>query len=236
MGEKHNLIINGSGSYGGGSFHKVIIRGDGTITSDFDCEIFKAYGSSDVLKDAKARKFSVHGESEVQGNLKADEMKILGNTTVGGSASIEKVKVWGTLDVGGRFSGEHADIKGTLSVKGDAEFESFSSTGVFEITGLLNAGTVKINPRFGSSFAEEIGGENIIVKRKTSLFTIFSGEGHLKARLIEGDDIFLENTSADVVRGKRIYIGTGCEVGLVEYQEEFNADPNALVKEHTKVG
>lgn len=236
MGENHNIIINGSGSYGGGFFQKVIIRGDGTVTSDFECDEFKVYGSSDILKSATAKRFAVFGETDVHGNLSAGGVKILGNTTVGGIATFKKVKLLGTLEVGKRLAGEVADIKGSLTVKGDAEFESFISTGAFEISGLLNAGSININPRFASSYAEEIGGENIIVKRRPSLFSLFAGEGSLEARIIEGDEIFLENTRADVVRGKRVTIGAGCEIGTIEYQNDLQVDAKAVVKEHKKVG
>ena len=205
MAENHNLIINGTGSYGGGFYNKIKIRGEGTITSDFECKVFKTFGTSDILKNGTIGKFDVFGETDVHGNLVADEMKILGTTSVGGTATIKKSKVWGTLDVGQRFCGEEADIKGNLSVKGDAEFENFSSTGAFEIKGLLNAGSIKISPRFGTSSADEIGGEKIIVKRKRGFYPFFSGEGTLEAHIIEGDEIDLENTKADIVRGKRVF-------------------------------
>ncbi|MGJ7919250.1 cytoplasmic protein [Neobacillus sp. LXY-4] len=235
MGENHNLIINGSGSYGGGTYEKIKIRGDGTITSDFDCNVFKAYGSSNILKNGNAKRFDVLGETEICGDLNAAELKILGTASVGGTATIKRMKVWGTLDIGTRISGEDANIKGSLSVNGDAEFENFYSTGAFEIKGLLNAETIKIFPRYGSSSAEEIGGEKIIVKRKSTLFSLFSGEGILEAGVIEGDEVYLENTTANIVRGKRISIGPGCEIGVVEYNEELSVDPNALVKENRKM-
>ncbi len=236
MNETHNLIINGSGSYGGGFFNKIKIRGEGTITSDFECEVFKTYGTSSILKNGKARRFDVFGEVDIIGNLVVDEMKVFGTTAVGGTGDIKRTKVWGTLDLGDRFSGEEVDIKGSLSVKGDAEFEVFQSTGAFEISGLLNAGIIKLSPRFGTSTADEIGGEKIVVKRKLGFFPFFTGNGSLEARVIEGDEIHLENTRAEVVRGNRVHIGVGCEIGLVEYQEDFTVDVNARVKQHKKVG
>lgn len=234
MGEKHNLTINGSGSYGGGSYNK--IRGDGTITTDFECEVFKTFGSSDVLKNGKAQQFDVFGETEVRGNLDCLVMKIFGTTKIGGNASILKAKVFGTLDVGNRFSGEEADIKGSLTVKCDTEFEIFKSTGSFDITGLLNAGSIEISLRYGRSTATEIGGEKIVVKKKSSFLPFSKGQGSLEARVIEGDDIFLENTIADIVRGKSIQIGSGCEIGLVEYQESFKVNSDSVIKEKRKIG
>lgn len=236
MGEKQNLTINGSGSYGGGAYNKIKIRGDGTITADFECEVFKTFGSSNALKNGKANHFDVFGETEVCGNLVCNVMKIFGTTEVGGNASIKKARVFGTLDVGDRFSGEDADIKGTLTVKGDTEFEIFKSTGSFDIKGLLNAGTIEVSLRYGSSMANEIGGDKITVKKKSSILPFVKGRGSLEAKVIEGDEIYLENTKADVVRGKIVRIGEGCEIGLVEYQNSFKADSDSVVKENRNIG
>jgi cytoskeletal protein CcmA (bactofilin family) len=236
VGEKQNLTINGSGSYGGGSYNKIKIRGDGTITADFDCEVFKTFGSSNALKNGRANRFDVFGETEVRGNLVCNSMKIFGTTEVGGNASIRKAKVWGTLEVGDRFSGEEADIKGSLTCNGDTEFEIFKSTGSFDVKGLLNAGTIEVSLRYGTSSANEVGGDKITVKKKSSFIPFGKGEGSLEVKIIEGDDIYLENTKADIVRGKRIRIGSGCEIGLVKYQESFKADTDATVTENRRIG
>lgn len=235
MVTKQNLVINGSGSYGGGAYNKIKIRGEGTITADFECEAFKTFGTSDALKNAKAVQYDVFGESKVRGDLSCVAMKIFGTTEVGGNASIGNAKIFGTLGVGERFSGDEANIKGSLSVKGDTEFETFKSTGSFDINGLLNVGTMEVSLRYGKSSAKEIGGEKIVVKKKSSFLPFNKGEGELIAHLIEADEIFLENTKADIVRGKRVQIGAGCEIGLVEYTESYKADTSALVKENKKV-
>ena len=65
---------------------------------------------------------------------------------------------------------------------------------------------------------------------------MFSGRGtaELRATLIEGDEIHLEDTSADVVRGKRVEIGPGCHIETVEYSEQLDIHPDAEVKNQTK--
>jgi cytoskeletal protein CcmA (bactofilin family) len=235
MVNKQNLVINGSGSYGGGAYQKIKIRGEGTITADFECDAFKTFGTSEALKNARAVQYDVFGESKVRGDLRCEAMKIFGTTEVGGNASIGKAKIFGTLEVGERFSGDEANIKGSLSVKGDAEFETFKSTGSFDISGLLNVGTMDVSLRFGTSSAREIGGEKIFVKKKASFLPFNKGEGRLVARLIEADEVFLENTKADIVRGKRIQIGAGCEIGVVEYTESLKVDLEATVRENKNI-
>ncbi|MFD2445369.1 cytoplasmic protein [Bacillus sp. CGMCC 1.16607] len=235
MSENQNLSINGSGSYGGGIYNKINIRGEGTITTDFECHSFKTFGTSDLLKNGKAEQFDIFGETEIRGDLDVNKMKIFGTAEVGGTAKVKIAKIFGTLEVGNRFTGEEANIKGSLSVNGDTEFENFRSTGAFEVKGLLNAGTIEISLRFGKSTANEIGGEKIVVKKKSGLFPFMKGEGTLEARVIEGDEIYLENTKAEVVRGKKVHIGTGCNIALVEYQERLTTDSNTIIKENHKI-
>ncbi|EKN71453.1 hypothetical protein BABA_01405 [Neobacillus bataviensis LMG 21833] len=230
-----NLTINGSGNYPGGSYDKVSIRGEGTIENAVDCSSYHIYGTSEALADVKAGSVKVVGETEVKGNMESGDMLVMGTLSIGGKAGLEKVKILGTLEVGERLFGETANIKGSISVGGDIEYEKFDLSGGFEIKGLLNAGTVNIGLRFGESTAEEIGGEKITVKRKTSLLPFVKDEGSLVVKVVEGDEVFLENTKADIVRGKLVKIGTGCQIGRVEYSTDFIQDKNSTVKMAEKI-
>jgi len=91
--------------------------------------------------------------------------------------------------------------------------------------------------RFAESSADEIGGGKITVKKKrNSLLPLFKGsEGSLRAKVIEGDEVSLENTKADVVRGNKVKIGQGCEIGLVEYRSDLLEDKNATIKISKKI-
>jgi hypothetical protein len=54
--------------------------------------------------------------------------------------------------------------------------------------------------------------------------------------MIEGDDVYLEGTHADVVRGRSVCIGPGSRIGNVEYSESLAIDPEAEVRQHTYTG
>ena len=58
---------------------------------------------------------------------------------------------------------------------------------------------------------------------------ITGGHSELVTDLIEGDDIYLENTHAKVARGNNITLGPGCEIGIVEYKNDFKQDKAAEV-------
>ena len=57
----------------------------------------------------------------------------------------------------------------------------------------------------------------------------------LTASSIEGDEIELEDTTADVVRGKRVVIGPGCHIKTVEYIDTLDVHEDAEVEKKTKV-
>ncbi|WP_148709052.1 cytoplasmic protein [Falsibacillus albus] len=237
MADIRNVSIHGSGSASGGVYKKMAIRGEGTILDDVECEQFKIFGSSDVMGNMKLNKFHIFGESSVKGQVDVEELKIFGTLSIGGDAQAHRAKVRGTLDIDCGLHGERADIKGMITTGGDLEVESLSLQGAFEVNGVMNAGSIDAGLRFGMSKADEIVGGKIKIKKKSN-FPIFSfgkEEGRLESRMIEGDDIYLENTSAEVVRGKNIKIGTGCKIGLVEYSGHFEHKSNSVVKENKKI-
>jgi len=56
----------------------------------------------------------------------------------------------------------------------------------------------------------------------------------LNVELIEGDDIFLEATDAQIVRGSRVKVGNGCRIDTVEYSESLEVSPRATVQNRIK--
>ena len=236
MKRSENLIINGSGSYPGGRYDKVSIRGEGTIVNDVESSTFHVYGTSEAVENLKTGSVKVFGEAEIKQNMEAEDTLIMGTMMVGGNAHLKKIKILGLLEVGERLTGDEANIKGSIAVNGDVEYETFDSSGGFEIKGLLTADTIKVGLRFGQSSAEEIGGGKITVKKRSNTLLPFGKEvGSLVAKVIEGDDIYLENTTADMVRGNKVKIGPGCQIGVVEYREDFTHDPKATIKTKTKI-
>jgi cytoskeletal protein CcmA (bactofilin family) len=235
MEELHNLTVNGSGSYSGGKYRKIIIRGESTITDDTESASCKIYGTSQFLKNLETRSISVFGEVEVRGDLNSEETNVFGTMEIDGAARLKQAKVRGSLKIKEKMSGEMLDIKGNITVENDVEVEEFHSSGSFKIIGLLNAGTISINLRYAESEAKEIGGETITVRRKSSLIPFLQQTGTLVSHLIEGDTIYLENTRAEIVRGKDVTIGPGCEIGKVEYSEDYKKLGDAQVNKEFKI-
>lgn len=110
-------------------------------------------------------------------------------------------------------------------MSGGVEAESVHLTGSAVIQGLLNAETVEISASRGIRIGS-IGGSSIRIYKPTqvSLLGLFHGSvSCAQVGDIEGDDVDLEYTQADVVRGRRVRIGEGCSIGRVEYSESLDA-------------
>ncbi len=119
-------------------------------------------------------------------------------------------------------------VVGELYLSGDCQAESIKLNGQLTIAGMLSAEhmTLKI---MGPSEVKEMGGSIISVKsgRMNDLFT--GSKSILKAQIIKGDDIELENTEAEIVRGDQIKIGPGCRIGTVEYRSSLQVHPQSEV-------
>ena len=104
-------------------------------------------------------------------------------------------------------------VTGNISSAGDCNAEIFTVGGGLTIDGLLNADIVKIN-LYWSCKVREIGGSEITVKKSgklsflgLKLIVTPGGQNELIANIIEGDSVYLENTTAKVVRGTDVTIG-----------------------------
>jgi cytoskeletal protein CcmA (bactofilin family) len=222
---KPDLNINGISNAAGGEYGKVNIDGIGTIEGNLS-----------------AMEFDVNGITKVRGSLLVDELDCDGILKVEGQLSAGKSVIDGRLKVLGSMRGENCRLNGTLNVSGDCELESFDAEGAFDISGLLNAGrmTVKLQNR---GIAREIGVEYMQVRQARKnmwsklwrwMLPKFTPE--LQVATIEGDDIDLEYTVADIVRGNRVVIGKGCVIERVEYQLELKVSPGAKVQQEVRTG
>lgn len=239
--QKPDLKINGSGSASGGSYNLVRINGSGKITGDVECCDLVINGSGDVNGKVDSESVKISGSGRITGDIKSKEVKVGGSADFGGSISGETIKVLGSADVKGDVKAQSVDIDGRMKTEGNCSSEKFSSNGNFEVGGLLNAEEIDIRLYWHKSRAKEIGGEKISVALGKAglgvIKAIFPSVAltQLEADIIEGDDITLENTAAKVVRGNNIVIGSGCDIGLVEYKGSYRKSMGAKVAEEKKI-
>ena len=55
------------------------------------------------------------------------------------------------------------------------------------------------------------------------------------SQAIEGDTIAVERVSTPLIVGRIVAIGAGCKVDLVQYSEEIEIHPDAVVKKVEKI-
>lgn len=220
-----DLRINGHGSASGGKYDSVNINGSGRIDGDLDCIDLK-----------------INGQCNLKGNINANYVKINGNSSIDGNVESKKLEINGATDIKGSFYSENAEIYGSISIDGDCNAEFLKIEGSFKNEGLLNADELELSLH-GSSQADEIGGSKITIKRKgkydlfglKSMIFAFGRGKELITQSIEGDEIYLENTKAQIVRGDTIELGPGCEIELAEYKNSFKVNKDSTVAEHQKI-
>ncbi|MFF2092764.1 hypothetical protein [Paenibacillus sp. NPDC058174] len=237
---KGSLSITGNSSAPGGRYERVKVVGEGVVDGDVDCSRLKCIGTIALNGSLNSEQIALIGTGSFSGDVCTGQMKLTGTAAVGGDARMNKLRGSGSVETKGSLSAEQLKLAGQLLARGDCAADKFNLQGMFEIGGLLNAGEIDIR-LYQDSKVQEIGGEHISI-RKASLsnpLNYFFFRPHRQASLsvtvIEGDDIYIEHTKAAVVRGNRITVGPGCEIGLVEYKESFEKKKGAQVSEYRKL-
>ncbi|MEK5238366.1 hypothetical protein NST99_22010 [Paenibacillus sp. FSL L8-0470] len=217
--ERNNLKILGTSSSMGGCFLDVKVTGEGKFAGDVDCLSFSLTGNSGISGSLRTEKLKLTGEIEVKERLTAGALHGQGEIKCG-SLSAERFK-----------------LSGDLEVSGDCEAEKLQMTGALRVGRLLNADILEL-VLFGPSRSSDVGGGSITIKRSKAgaLLKQVQSKGILfTARVIEGDQVDIQNTRAEVVRGGNVIIGADCEIGIVEYRSKLEIHKSATVKQQVKV-
>ncbi|MEK0316489.1 hypothetical protein [Cohnella sp. 56] len=219
-----DLKMDGIGTAAGGVYRLVNLNGVCKVAADVEAQVFDA-----------------DGQIRVNGHLTAGELDLDGTMRVSGTLHAERAFVDGMATIEQSYAGQQLQLNGMLSAGGDCELDLLEGEGVFKIRGLLNAGSIKFRLQ-GRSSAREIGCETIRVGRgRTGVWRALwqwvlpSFTPELKAGVIEGDDVELEYASVGIVRGDRVTIGRGCDIGRVEYRTGLRKHPTARIGEEAKL-
>lgn len=250
-----DLNISGVGRAAGGMYRHVRVDGVGKFSGDIDCVSYEVNGTSGLQGNLHCERYVVNGSANIQGSVAADEYQVNGSSKIEGSVKTrqtridgitsikehlqtDKLIVNGKATIDGKLIGSCVEVAGGITVGKDVECETIEVQGGFKIKGMLNAGTVDIMLHHRCE-VEEIGGEQIQVRRKSKVRLLDqfvpAMTPRLKTHIIEGDDIYLEHTHAGTVRGGRITIGPGCEIGAVEYSVSYEQDPESRVGRHVQM-
>lgn len=253
MTEYGNLDILGVGTSKGGRFGKVLIAGSGKIEGDTVCDSLSVPGAGKVEGNLTVNAaFTCHGAGKVDGSLEAGSLQVNGSMKIEGPCKVEgKAAVAGSLKVEGDLSADQLDVAGACSTEGslsvtraeirgvlkvdhDVQAEQFRADGAVKIGGLLNAEMVELNLE-GSDEIETIGGGKVAVRQKKNAFRLFRKQPRLLSALIEADEISIEYTDCQTVRGVNVRIGPECVIDRVEYSGTLTTDGNCSIGEKVKI-
>ncbi|MDF2717033.1 MAG: bactofilin [Paenibacillus sp.] len=243
-GTRQNLTVTGSGGSGGGLYKDVKVNGEAQFNGDIDCLGFRCNGTAIVYGTLKGTSCTINGTLEVAGDLDTGMTKVNGKMDVDGNMKAREIKSFGETNVRGNVAGEEVGLEGYFNIKGHCEAEQLRIKGIFRIGGLVNAGSVEFGLHSRCE-VKEIGGERIQIRRaegnvlKKLFGSIFLPsdfyEGTLTVDTIEGDEIYVEHTTAHVIRGASVIVGPGCRIGRIEFTDRFENDAGSTVEQYERV-
>ena len=242
------MNISGSGRISAGEYNeKISVSGSGKIDGKVRCKALSCSGSvsgNDELQCTE--EVHVSGSMKLAQNLSAQGIHVSGSLTVGGECIAEQdIKVSGIMKCHRKMKCTTLKISGGLNCDEDIEAELVKISGGIQCTGLLNAENIEIEfGRTGCSVGS-IGGSNITILSSESknplnrlaLFSsIIKNIGTFQVgQAIEGDVIAVERVHAPLIVGRVVAVGAGCQIDLVQYSEEAEVHPDAIVKKLEKI-
>ena len=219
-GRSGTMKISGVGSFSGKIYTEAFkCSGSGKIDGDLDATETKISGACKITGYVKSKEFKISGATKIGGDLHSKEAKISGSCKIGGDVETEEFHSSGVCKIGGNLnSSSSVTLSGILNVGSDVETETFKCSGRFEIDDRLRAKDVKIGLN-GHSKVKEIHCDAIEVRggAQGAFFpTSLSWGGKLEVKKIHAHEVYLENTTADIVKGNNVRIGPNCNIDTVE--------------------
>ena len=242
-----DMKISGSGVICAGEYDEVRISGSGRSEGLIRCESLHVSGAYHGESVECINEFHASGSAKNDGDVSAGSMSVSGAYKCGGNINVKgETHISGSFGCGKNLKCGGLGISGAVKVGGDIEAERAVIRGGLICGGLINAEELEVHLGCGNCGleAESIGGSKIAVKNHGNhhpgliekIFGWNSSKGTLTVKnSIEGDEIYLEGTSAKTVIGRNVIIGEGCKIDLVQYSENVSISPDAQIGSCEKI-
>lgn len=240
-----NINLSGSGKIAadGSVYEHVGISGSGKIEGSLHCKSMSVSGSGRLLGDVFCEgRISISGSGHFEGNAECYEISASGASHFNKDIKCKRMSISGACHVDGSVEGGDISISGACKVEQNMTADNVKLSGAGKVGGLLNAENIDIRLSNSDTNIREIGCTNLRVIPQNgakSAFKIFGmsfgGSANLNCGTIEGDDLLLCNTVADIVRGKIVRIGPGCNIKRVEYTDTIEFDGESNIGEQVKI-
>ncbi|WP_042199712.1 hypothetical protein [Paenibacillus camerounensis] len=205
-----------------------------------DMPPFKVRGAHTRHEDLAASSVDVFGQFNTSGTVTAGRLKVSGECRIAGHCLAAQVDSFGSLRVHS-LEAEHVRCSGYLSAAEDITAVTFLAKGAVQLDRLTASESVIIRLSAGSRINQLKTEGTLTVSSILPNFSFITKPFHrLNCRLLEGDSIQLEHTTAERVCGSRITIGPGCRIQEVRYSESLHIDKastvNTVIKLNNKGG
>ena len=242
------MNISGSGRISAGEYNeKISVSGSGKIDGKVRCQALSCSGSVSgngelqCIEDAK-----ISGSMKLEQSLSAQNIHVSGSLNIGGECiAAQDIKVSGGMKCHKNLRCTTLKVSGGIHCDADIEAESVKISGIITCSGLLNAENITIDFGHTGCNIGSIGGSNITIlstpsKNPLNRMALFSKlvKNHDMFQVqqaIEGDVIAIEKATTPLVVGRIVAIGTGCQIDLVQYSEEVEVHPDAIVNKLEKI-
>ncbi len=232
---ENNINIEGIGSIREGQYEAITIDGVGTIQGDISVKRIEVNGKSKALGKISCNEMDVNGLLSTYDDIKVKEnCNVNGYCKTKGTIKGKFFEVNGRVNVEKEVSFDNIKVSGELFVNGNCQCEDLYLDGRMKISGLLSGDNLDLNISKVNEI-KEIGGEKVSVKKNKTIYKLLFFSKERNAKLIcdeiEADEIYLENTYCNIVRGRNITIGDGCVLNKIEYTGEINITGKSEIKE-----
>ncbi|OGS66111.1 MAG: hypothetical protein A3K59_09220 [Euryarchaeota archaeon RBG_19FT_COMBO_69_17] len=192
------------------------IAGAGVVTGQpVRTRMFKSAGSARVQGDLEADETKVAGACAFEGSVTTDAFRSSGSVRVAKALTADRVESSGSLEVGEDLTADEVVSSGSLKVGGSLRADRLHASGSLAVAGSLVADDVTVELG-GSSRVGDVHADEVRVKVTGGLLRT---RGDLRAGTIHADSVYLEGTTANLVRGDRVTIGPHCRIQAVEAEE-----------------
>lgn len=240
-----DLNIAGKGTISAGDYDEIVLKGKMKSMGEIRCKNFKCDGKFSGVSDIDCKKeLKLSGDFKNEGSIKADRFIASGKVENEKTISADSMKLSGVFTAQSDVKTSKLKASGKMDVKGNLKADKARITGMILNDGGIDVDDLHIDIATGMcSEVKNIKGKEIQIERKlrNPIITLFKKIVKSKAGVItvaeaiEGEDIKLEYTIAKRVTGRRINIGKGCQIELVQYSDSVEVSPKATVRTKEQV-
>ena len=180
----------------------------------------------------------ISGSGRVLGNIRCTDLRSAGSAHVEGDVECAgQIKCAGSFRCDGRVQADELHVSGSCTLGSEVRARVFKAAGSFFAGGRMCTEQLSGAGRF--TVDGDIEGDEVKLSGSVKVNGLLNAE-RLHIRVggdcrIEGDSVTLQNTEADVVRGREVVISSGCKIGCVEYSVSLKVEDDGQVGERRQV-